>query len=342
MKCSTTAFILSSAFSVALAMDFKPPTPAERLKAIGSTKGLSETMIKALDPGDDFAPVPVPKPGDWLAVHRETGQSFDDFVKSKPNRPDNIRNQIYLQPLGEFPEGRIPLVQTLREYAAAYFNMEVQVLASLRLDDSAITTRVNPFTGNRQILTGDVLAILKKNLPADAFCVLALTMTDLYPDPSWNFVFGQASLRQRVGVYSFARYDPVFYGQRRGKDYEQLLLRRSCKVLVHETGHMFGLMHCIYFRCVLNGSNHLQESDSRPLHLCPVCLRKLKYGIAGDRRGDKGDSGTKFDIVSRYAGLLRFYRKAGFDGDAEWVANRLEWILGPEKAGEITKRESER
>jgi len=268
-------------------------------------------------------------------VHRESGQSFDDFVKSKPNRPQKNRSKIYLQPLGEFPKGRIPLVQTLREYATAYFGMEVEILPSLALSDSAITTRINSFTGNRQLLTGDVLAILKNNLPADAFCVLAITMEDLCPDPSWNFVFGQASLRERAGVYSFARYDPAFYGQKRGKDYEKLLLRRSCKVLAHETAHMFGLKHCIYFRCVLNGSNHLKESDSRPLHLCPVCLRKLQYSIAGDPKRSKARSGTRFDVISRYVNLFHFCKKAGFDGDAQWVAKRLRWILGAEAAREV-------
>mgnify|MGYP000107882883 CR=1 FL=1 len=44
----------------------------------------------------------------------------------------------------------------------------------------------------------------------------AVTMTDLYPSEDWNFVFGQASLRNRVGAYSFARYDPAFYGKERG------------------------------------------------------------------------------------------------------------------------------
>jgi len=42
----------------------------------------------------------------------------------------------------------------------------------------------------------------------------------------------------------------------RGKDYQPLLLRRSMKVLTHETGHIFGLAHCVYFACVMNGSNH--------------------------------------------------------------------------------------
>jgi archaemetzincin len=300
-------------------MDFKPPTVSERLKAIGTTEGLPENLKKALEPGSDFKPIPVPKPGDWLAVHEESGQSFDDFVSDRPNRPDKTRNKIYLQPLGDFPKYKIPLIERLQEYAAAYFCLPVEVLPYLNLSEQNITTRINNFTRKRQILTSDVLAILKKNIPVDAFCVLAVTMDDLYPEPSWNFVFGQASLRERVGVYSFARYDPAFYGEKRGEDYEKILLQRSCRVLAHETGHMFGLQHCIYFKCVINGSNHLKESDSRPMHLCPVCLHKLQYSIG-------------FDVVGRYVKLFHFYKKVGFDDEAQWLAKRLKWILGAEAA----------
>jgi len=308
-------------------MDFKPPTASEKLQAIGSTTGLAETLRKAFEPGAHFKPIPIPKSGDWLAEHREMGQGFDQFVKSKPNRPEKDRKKIYLQPLGQFPDGQVPLVESLRQYAGAYFAMEVKVLAPLALNDKNITTRINQYTRKRQILSSDVLAILRRNLPADAFCVLAITMEDLYPEPSWNFVFGQASLRGRVGVYSFARYDPAFYGRKRGKDYKEILLRRSCRVMAHETAHMFGLQHCIYFKCALNGSNHLKESDSRPLHLCPVCLRKLQYSIG-------------FDVVSRYSNLLHFCRKAGLDDEAKWLTNRLEWILGAEAAGKIIEQET--
>jgi archaemetzincin len=144
-------------------------------------------------------------------------------------------------------------------------------------------------------------------------------MEDLYPEPSWNFVFGQASLRERVGVYSFARYDPAFYHEPRSADHRSTLLRRSCKVLVHEMGHMFGLQHCIYFRCVFNGSNHLAESDARPLHECPVDLRKLQHSIG-------------FDVARRYAGLVRFYRKVGFEDEAAWTRARLAWLVGESAA----------
>ena len=39
-------------------------------------------------------------------------------------------------------------------------------------------------------------------------------MIDLYPNESWNFVFGQANPGAGVGVFSFARYDPLFYEPR--------------------------------------------------------------------------------------------------------------------------------
>jgi archaemetzincin len=191
--------------------------------------------------------------------------------------------------------------------------MNVDVQSPLPIDGTGFKRRRNPYTGNLQILTTDVLALLKKRLPRNAFCALAVTMEDLYPDPSWNFVFGQASFRDRVGVFSFARYNPAFYGEKPGKDIQEILLRRSCKVLAHETGHMFQLEHCVFFRCLMNGSNHLEESDSRPLFLCPVCLRKLHYSIG-------------FDVVERYQRLLSFYNDVGFTQEAEWVFDRLKTI----------------
>ncbi|MCL5282445.1 MAG: archaemetzincin [Planctomycetes bacterium] len=310
------------------AMNFQIPNKEQRLEAIGSTAGLPPILQRAFAPASDFEPLPAPGSSDWLAVHPEPGQSFEQFVRSGPNRPDRKRNILYLQPLGEFRAGAAPPLESLREYAAAYFALEVRVLPSLSLNQENSTTRRNPATGNRQLLTTDILAALKKRITEDAFCLLGITMEDLYPEPSWNFVFGQASLRERVGVYSFARYDPAFYGAPRGDDYLQTLLRRSAKVLVHETGHMFGLAHCICFRCVFNGSNHLDESDARPLHECPVDLRKLHHSIG-------------FDVPQRYARLYRFYGKVGFEDEAAWTRRRLEGIVGREEARKLVAAKEE-
>jgi len=297
-------------------MAFEPPGPDTRREAVGDLADLSLTVRRALSAdAPEFEPIPKPGPHDWLAVHPESGQTVDEFQASHPNRPTESRRVIYLQPLGEFPPDHSPSIEKLREFAAAFFAMEVRALPAASLDTSKFTTRHNPNTGNLQILTGDVLSFLKARVPADAFCVLAITMEDLYPEPSWNFVFGQASLRERVGVYSFARYDPAFYGEVRGGDYENLLLRRSCKVLAHETGHIFGLAHCTFFNCLMNGSNHLVESDRRPLHLCPICLRKLQWSIG-------------FDVLERYRAVERVTRADGFADEADWFSRRVKVLRG--------------
>jgi archaemetzincin len=299
------------------AATFVPPTAAECLRAIGPTDTLPPILRRALEPGDDFQIIPAPGPHDWLAEHTEAGQSFDDFVKAKARRPDKQRNKIYLLALGEFAEDRSPPIGKLTAYAAAYFGLEVKVLAAVKLTEWELTTRTNRYTHKRQILTADILRALRGRLPDDGFCLCAVTMEDLYPHPSWNFVFGQASPHNGVGVYSFVRYDPAFYGGERSGRYQDVLLRRSCRVLVHEVGHLFGLEHCTFYRCVMNGSNHLQESDSRPLRVCPVCLRKLQHSIG-------------FDPAKRYRALGDFYREVGMQDEARWIANRLKWITAGE------------
>lgn len=45
---------------------------------------------------------------------------------------------------------------------------------------------------------GDLLRFLMKKKPKDAFCIVGITMIDLYPKESWNFVFGQASLTEGI------------------------------------------------------------------------------------------------------------------------------------------------
>lgn len=289
---------------------FERPSEYEQRRALGNLLELPEAVRPLFTPDGDFQRVRLPGPNDWLTQHHEPGQTFEEYQESGANRPDDQRRVIYLFPLGEFPEDTTPDLEVVRAYAATFYQMEVRLLPGHLPHDLEFSPRKNPRSGQRQILAPDIMAYLKTKLPADAYCLLGVTMEDLYPQPSWNYVFGQASLVERVGIFSFARYDPAFWGDERGKDYREIILQRACKVLVHEAAHMFGLQHCIHFECVVNGANHLAETDAQPQHLCVVCLRKIHLA-------------TGFDPVRRYRELGAFYRERKWWDELDFVNRQL-------------------
>lgn len=292
-------------------MDASPPPPP-RVAAIGSTADLSPALQRTFDPATHFTPMGKPGPGDWLAGQPETPQSFDDYIASSPNLPNGQRRVLYLLPIGDFPPGT-PAMASLAELVKAFFTLEIRVLPRVPAAEVKARTRIHDVIHKRQLLAPDVLKWLVRRLPEDAYALMALTMEDLYPEDSWNFVFGMASLRERVGVQSFARHDPGFFGDPRPADWQKLLLRRSASTLVHEISHMFGLSHCVYWECVIAGSNNQAESDRRPLHPCPVCLRKLHFAL-------------DFDPAQRETALAATLRKLGLDDEAAWSERRAAWI----------------
>jgi archaemetzincin len=304
-------------------MAYIPLTMEEIKRALGDLNGLDPRLAKGFDPGHDFERLPPPEPGDWLNAHSEPGQTFDDFSRQPRLVPGGGRCRIYLQPFGDFQKHHAPSIDILRELAQGFFHLEVEAMQPLRIDRGVLKAREHPASGHSQLLAPDILNLLKWLLPPDAFAILGLTMDDLYPAPSWNFVFGQASLRDRVGIFSFARYHPGFYGDQPIVEDDDLLLKRSVKVLVHETGHMFSLAHCIYFRCIMNGSNHLVESDQRPFFFCPICLRKLQSSLG-------------FDVTERYRILEMIFGKLGFFEEQQWLRRRLKWISAKETASDAT------
>jgi archaemetzincin len=290
-----------------------PEPPVEpRIAAIGDTSGLPPELRRAFDPAIDFEPMPKPGPNDWLAEHPEKPQSYANWLDADTHVIADPRRVIYLLPIGDFPSTAPPL-DTLRAIIGAFFALEVRMLPAVKVASVGAKTRINSNTRKPQLLAGDVLKWLAARVPEDAFGVVAITMTDLYPQESWNFVFGMASLSERVGVQSFARQDPAFFGEPRDANWQLLALRRATWTMVHETCHMFGLTHCVYYKCIVAGSNHQAEADSRPLHPCPVCLRKLYTAI-------------KFDPAAREAELAKVYRAVGFTDEADWSERRARWI----------------
>ena len=280
-----------------------------RIAALGPLTGLDADARFAFAP-TDFEPLPSAKPGEWLAEHFERGQTYPEFVKGQNVRPDATRDTLYIQPLGKLQASGAPAGRHLVQFAEAYFGVPTKLLPPL--DAKKLKLKWRRRKSGPQLHTGSVLEVLKERLPADAFLMIAVTGHDLYPDDDWNFVFGIATFRERVGVYSTARYNPTFYNAKVAMPgFETIVLRRTLNIMAHEIGHMYGLEHCVHYRCAMNGSNSLAETDRSPIHMCPVCLRKLRRGAG-------------FDIRDRYNALERYYRKRKLEEEADWLESRLE------------------
>ena len=256
-----------------------------------------------------------PRPGDWRAGpgRYEEGQTFAQYLRCRPVRPVGKRRVLYIQPVGKFTKMQRKIVDLTAEFMGLYFNLPVMIRNDLAL--SVIprrARRVHPTWGMPQVLSTYVLdEVLAPNLPADAAACIALTASDLWPGEGWNFVFGQASLRKRVGVWSIYRNgDPS-----RGKDAFRRCLLRTLKTATHETGHMFSMEHCTAYPCNMCGSNNREESDRRPLVCCPECVAKVCWA-------------TRTDLLARYRKLLAFARKHGFQTEATTYVNSIKSLAG--------------
>lgn len=233
-----------------------------------SEPNLEKKLIALADP------LARPWPGDWLAVHPESGQTFDEYLDSRPICKSEKLHTIYLCLIEDFTEAQRRILDLTQDYLSSFFDCPAKVNRQVALASiPAHARRKHPTWGDQQLLTGYILYdVLELERPADALAYVALTASDLWPGEGWNFVFGEANLRKRIGVWSIYRNgDP--------SQNFALCLRRTLSTASHETGHILGMAHCTAYSCLMNGSNHQEEKDRRPLHLCPVCLRKLCWNL---------------------------------------------------------------
>ena len=152
-----------------------------------------------------FSPLPAPGPADWLSSFHESGQTFTEYLNSNPTIPTDQRKTIYVLPLGKFTEKQKQVIAITSAYLEAFYGLSVKGLPEqlikrpLKIKDS----RTNAISKKEQVRTGYILDdVLKPMLPSDGAALIAFTNEDLFPDSTMNYVFGQASLENRVGVWS--------------------------------------------------------------------------------------------------------------------------------------------
>jgi archaemetzincin len=273
---SLRALVLSSTLGLPLASCSNVPAPAvDRAESLRS-----ETLPPAYARLRAAANAkPPPAPGDWLSIHKESGQSLAEFGRMPHRVPTTERGTIVLTRLGNVTPEQNRVLALTAMYVETFFGRPVRFAPDLDLARIPASAQRESRGFGLQVRTSFVLdSLMTPERPPDAFVYVAFSTLDLFPEASWNFVFGQARPAEGVGVWSLARFSEA-PGADRG---DRLLLRRTMRTASHEVGHLLGLPHCIAYECLMNGSNSLEESDARPLELCPVCMAKLCASLGLD------------------------------------------------------------
>ena len=243
---------------------------------------------------EGFTKLGPPKRGEWRDVFKEAPQSYEKYIAGGVNRKSEKRKTFYIQPLGTAGKNYKEVLERMGLYAEPFFGVTAKVLEPIPMFEDALDAKRGQYDASM------IIHLLADRVPDDALVYIGITDKDLYSE-GMNFVFGEASLSWRCGIYSLVRYQT--------KD-EALFTRRSLKLLSHESGHILSIEHCVTYACVMQGANNLREDDSHPMHLCPIDLKKVLWN-------------TGIDRDERYRKLQPLYEKWGLKPEAAWVAKRL-------------------
>lgn len=254
------------------------------------------------------------QPGDWMDRFPESGQTFRQYVQWRNSEPLHAESSgIDIQPLGGFDETERRIVDRTTEFMGHFFGVPARQLPAAPLTDIPESSR-RMRQGSEQVLsTWLMFDVLKPRRRPNAMTTIGLVTCDLWPG-DLNWVFGQASIGDRVGVWSLHRN-----GDPRESDAAfRLCLRRTLKTAVHETGHMLGIPHCAAYECCMNGSRSREESDRQPLEFCPECQAKIWWTCDADP-------------AVRCRSLSTFCQREGLEPEAEFFHREWEAITSSQK-----------
>ena len=102
---------------------------------------------------------------------------------------------------------------------------------------------------------------------------IGLFRVDLFI-PILTHIFGQAALNGTTGIASLYRLRNEHYGMKRD---DVLLFDRFRKVVIHELGHTFGLIHCHTPACIMRSSTYVEDIDQKGFKFCSRC--RIRIGL---------------------------------------------------------------
>jgi len=287
--------------------------------------------------------LPKARPGDWLFEREESGQTVSAYQRQiKPGgqylTPHVAMNKILLVPIGKSFSSSIgqmflPLLTRLCSDFFTGFDVETHpTCVSLK----GVTRRENEH-GNPQYKIGEIFSKINTETSRDhkVYCRLGITLEDIYPNDDYNFVYGQARMIERCGVFSFSRHSPLFDDGSPSTATPppatlSKFFRRCVKTMTHEITHMLGIRHCIYYQCLMNGNNGGGERAAKSSFYCPVCLRKVATMLSLAQ-------GSPVNLMERYFNMKNGWESVistfeteslGIRNDIRWLALKIQFMGG--------------
>lgn len=155
------------------------------------------------------------------------------------------------------------------ETIVADIRHEFNLPAEISECNSDISAFFDP--ARRQYDANKLLKFMHEKRGDQAMKTIGLFRVDLFI-PILTYIFGQAAYKGKTGVVSVYRLRNEQYGLRHD---QELLMLRLRKVVIHELGHTFGLVHCLNPECVMRSSTYVEDIDQKKLQLCNQCRRTL-------------------------------------------------------------------
>lgn len=154
---------------------------------------------------------------------------------------------------------------------------DISTVFQMGVDHLECTMDVSQFyhPARRQYNADQLLEAMSLRVPGGYLKYISLFRGDLYI-PILTYIFGQAQLNGKHGIVSLYRLRNELYGLQENND---LMLRRFSKVVVHELGHTFGLIHCTHIACIMQSSTYVEDLDQKDLKFCRSCRENLDTNL---------------------------------------------------------------
>ena len=170
---------------------------------------------------------------------------------------------IGVLPLGEVPEIALHVISTR---ISEFSNFTAHILPPLGSPEYAFDER------RFQYDAGIIIETLESMPFNDIEKAIGVFNEDIFI-PIFAHVFGEARQGGKIALVSLFRLWQNADGSIPAAD---LVYQRTAKVVLHELGHLFNLLHCEDKKCLMHFTGSVEDLDESPSALCEYCTIYLQ------------------------------------------------------------------